>query len=150
MAGRKPQRVFVYDEEGKYICMFDSMVDFRKVYYPKDLFKRPLFTHEELSVKYHYMDDIELIAFSSRTNRDLIKRIIAIHNSEYCKKEDNDTDKKSVEVFNLKNELIAEFKTARLLTKLMPHINQATLSRHLNTKDIHAQNILGLFFKYKE
>lgn len=150
MAGRKPHKVFVYDNQGKYICMFDNMVDFRKVYYPKDTSKRPLFLHEELDVKYHYMNDIELIAFTSRTNRELIKRIIAIHDSEFCKKEDNYADNKAVQVFNFKNELIAEVKTARLLTKLMPHINQSTLSRHLNTEHLKTHNDLGLFFKYKD
>ena len=151
MAGRKPNEVFVYNSDGTYICMFDSMVDFRKVYYPTDISKRPLFVHEELGFKYHYMKDLELIAVTNRSiGRDRLKNIIIIHESEYCKKEDTIPDVKAVQVFNLKKELIAEFKTARLLTKLMPHINQATLSRHLNNKSVKNYNELGLFFRYKE
>jgi len=164
MAGRKPKKVYVYEDNGTYVCMFDNMVDFRKVYYPEDgIFKRPLFVHgvslctkiffvhEELNFKYHYMKDLELIAVTDRSiGRDTIKRIIAIHNSEYCKKEDSNPQSKAVQVFNLKNELIAEFKTARLLTKLMPHIHQSTLSRHLNNQPIKSHNELGLYFKYKE
>jgi len=153
MTGRKPHKVYVYDDQGTYICMFNNMVEFRKVYYPKDgIYKRPLFVHEELNFKYHYMKDLELIAVTDRSiGRDTLKRIIAIHDSEYCKKEDSNPDTKPVQVFNLKNELIAEFKTARLLTKLMPHINQATLSKHINnTKPIKTYNDLGLFFRYKE
>ena len=151
MAGRQPHKVYVYDDQGIYICMFDNMVDFRKVYYPKDTNKRPLFVHEELGFKYHYMKDLELIAVTDRSiGRDRLKNIIIIHESEYCKKEDNSPHSKAVQVFNLKNELIAEFKTARLLTKLMPHIHQSTISKHLNNKPIKNFNELGLYFKYKE
>jgi hypothetical protein len=151
MAGRQPHKVYVYDDQGIYICMFENMVDFRKVYYPKDTNKRPLFVHEELGFKYHYMKDLELIAVTDRSiGRDRLKNIITIHESEYCKKEDNSPHSKAVQVFNLKNELIAEFKTARLLTKLMPHIHQSTISKHLNNKPIKNFNELGLYFKYKE
>jgi hypothetical protein len=153
MAGRAPRKVYVYDEDGMYLCMFETMVEFRKVYYPKDGdFKRPLFVHKELGIEYHYMKDLELIAVTDRSaGRDTLKRIMAIHNSEYCKKEDNQPDIKPVQVFNFKNELIAEFKSARLVCKLMPHINQSTLSRHLNSKSkSKTHNELGLFFKYKE
>lgn len=150
MAGRKPHKVFVYDEEGTYICMFDSMSDFRKVYYPKDMSSRPLFLHEELGSQYHYMEDLQLIAFNSRVYRDTIKKIIAIHNSEYCKKEDHESGKKPVEVYNLKNELIAEFKNARLAVKLMPHITANTIYRQLAGPKVKTLNEAGLFFKYKE
>lgn len=150
MSGRNPNKVYVYDEEGKYICMFESMVEFRKVYYPEDVGKRPLFTHEELGVKYHYMEDIQLIAVTDRSvGRDNLKKIMAIHNSEYCKKQDH-VDTKTVQVFNIKNELIAEFKNQRLLTKMMPHINESTVSRQLNNKNVKSYNKLGLLFKYKE
>jgi hypothetical protein len=152
MAGRKPHKVYVYDEEGIYICMFENMVEFRKVYYPKDTFKRPLFVHEELGVKYHYMEDLQLVATPQRSaGRDLLKRILAIHNSEFCKKEDNNVETRAIQVFNLKNELIAEFKSQRLVLKFMPHLNQSTLSRQLNiAKHVKTHNELGLFFKYKE
>ena len=152
MAGRAPRKVYVYDDKGHYICMFENMVEFRKVYYPEDgVFKRPLFVHEELGFKYHYMKDLELIAVTDRSiGREGLKNIIAIHESEYCKKEDNDPQSKAVQVFNLKNELIAEFKTARLLTKLMPHISQSTFSKQLNTKAVKSHNESGLYFKYKE
>jgi hypothetical protein len=151
MAGKKPKRVYVYDKEGGYICMFNTLVEFRSVYYPNDVFKRPIFNHEELGYKYSYMEDLELIALTSRSaGRELIKRIVAIHESEYCKKSDNDPNEKPVQVFNLKQELIAEFKTMRLMTKLLPHINQSTISRHLKNKNIKMINESGLFFKYKE
>ena len=152
MAGRQPKKIYVYNDEGVYICMFINMVEFRKVYYPKDgIHKRPLFNHEELSYEYHYMKDLKLIAITNRSlGRDNIKRIVAIHDSEYCKKEDNDVEAKAVQVFNLKNELIAEFKTARLLTKLMPHISQTTLSKHLNADNIKTYSESGLYFRYKE
>ena len=78
MAGRQPHKVYVYDDQGHYICMFNSMQEFRKVYYPEDgIFKRPLFVHEELGFKYHYMKDLELIAVTDRSiGRDRLKNII--------------------------------------------------------------------------
>ncbi len=152
MAGRKPNEVFVYHSDGTYICMFDNMVEFRKVYYPADTGKRPLFVHEELGIKYHYMEDLELIAFACRTGRDLIKRLIAIHESDFCKKEDNESSKRPVQIYNLKNEVIAEFKNTRLLHKLMPHLSGATISNHLNNTSMNPKSHteIGLFFRYKE
>jgi hypothetical protein len=152
MAGREPKKVFVYGVDGTYICMFDNMVEFRKVYYPADTGKRPLFNHEELGVKYHYMLDLELIAVTTKSvGRDALKRIIAIHESEYCKKEDLSSDKKPVLVYNLKNECIAEFKNTRLLHKLMPHILPGTVSNQLNSTTLNpkSHNELGLYFVYK-
>ncbi len=149
MAGRKPHRVFVYDEEGTYLCMFDSMTEFRKVYYPNDIGKRPLFVHKELGYEFHHMDDLELIAFNKRPGRDLVRKILAIHKSEYCKSIDSE-DLNPILVFNLKHECIAEFKNARLLLKLMPHVNQSSLYRHLNvSKKVKTFNESGLFFEYK-
>lgn len=153
MAGRKPTRVYVYNEEGEYICMFENMQEFRDVYYPSDIGKRPLFNHEEFGVEYHYMEDLNLIAIHDRSNagRDLLRRIIAVHNSEYCKKKDNHPDEKIVQVLNLKEEVIAEFKTQRLLLKLMPYVSEATLSRQLNLSTHKKKfNKNGLFFRYKE
>lgn len=153
MAGRDPLKVYVYDEKGSYICMFDSMVEFRKVYYPNDIGKRPLFKHEEFDIKYHYMEDLELIAVTNRAaGRDLLKRIIAVHNSEYCKKEDENSDKRPILVYNLKNECIAEFKNLRILHKLMPHIHLTTVSRQLNSTTLNpkSHNEIGLFFVYKK
>jgi len=150
MAGRKPKKVYVYDIKGTYICMFENMMEFRKVYYPKDIFKRPLFIHKELGYNYEYMEDLELIAFVDKSiGRDRIKYLVAIHNSEYCKKIDNSSNTKVVQVLNLKHEVIAEFKSVRLLTKLMPHFNASTIYRQLTKEPTHSFNEEGLFFKYK-
>jgi hypothetical protein len=150
MSGRKPHNVYVYDEDGTYICMFESISEFRAVYYPNDIGKRPIFTHKELDYEFHHMEDLNLIAFNKRPGRDLIRKILAIHKSEYCKPQDNAKDNKPVLVFNLKQECIAEFKNARLLLKLMPHISPSTLHRHLNIyKKTKSFNDMGLFFVYK-
>jgi hypothetical protein len=152
MAGRKPHEIYVYDINGKYLFMFESMAKFREVYYPDDVSPRPLFVHTEIGYKYHYMKDLDLIAFEDRSvGRDNIKYIIAIHNSEYCKKEDVDN---IIQVYNLKNELIAEFKNLRLLSKLMPHLHISSVSRQLSVKNRiykkQKHTSLGIYFKYKE
>jgi len=158
MAGKKPIEVFVYNTDGSYICKFDNMAEFRKVYYPNDIGKRPLFNNKELGIKYHYIPECEVIVYPERVGRDTTKQLLAIHNSEYCKQEDNFEDRKPVQVFNLKNELIAEFKTLRLLTKMMPHISHSVVARKLVFDENHEDRVykakkftsLGLFFKYKK
>lgn len=157
MAGRKPVNVYVYDLDGVFICTFDSMVAFRAVYYPDDKFKRPLFVKRELGVHYELIRECGVIAYRERVFRDDTKFLIAIENSEYCKAEDNALKNKPIQVFNLKNELVAEFKTLRLATKMMPHISQATISRHLINSETKTYSYnpkrhteVGLFFRYKK
>lgn len=158
MAGRKPIGVFVYDTQGKYICKFDNMTVFRSVYYPSDEFKRPLFRKKELGLAYELVQEAGVIAYQERVGRDITKQLLAIVNSEYCKDEDYLDSKRPVQVLNLKNEVIAEFKTVRLLTKMMPHIHANNISRHLtaNTREEGRKNkrrrftSIELFFKYKD
>lgn len=157
MSGRKPIEVFVYDLQGKYICKFENMTMFRNVYYPADEFKRPLFRKKELGVNYEIVQEADVIAYQERVNRDITRQLMAIVNSEYCKDEDYADNKRPIQVFNLKNELIAEFKTVRLLTKMMPHIHANNISRHIisnaqeeRKKKRRKFTSIGLFFKYKE
>jgi hypothetical protein len=152
MSGKPKQQVFVYTFDGKYLERFSSESEFRQTYYPTDIGKRPIFCWKELEFIYHINFSREIIAFKERPGRDKIKLILAIHNSEYCK--DSDYNNIPVQVFNLKGELIAEFRSQRLLSKFMPSrqssINNAlTQSRHTGKYKV-ANPEGGLFFKYKD
>ncbi len=150
MAGRKNHNVLVYDFNGEFIIGFNSISEFRKNYYSKDNGIRPIFNHKELGERYHIVYDLDLIAVENKIGRLKIKKILKIINSDFCKAEDNIKSKKSVVVYNLKGEIIAEFKTLRLLTKLMPHISQTTINNHLNKRHLMDENLkVDLIFKYK-
>lgn len=152
MGGRVPLKVFTYTSTGEYLQTFDSIQEFRQKYYSNDTGLRPIFRHKELGFEYHFNEKEKIVAVLERIGRDKIKRIVAIHNSEYCKKEDKTNKKPPVQVFNLRGELIAEFKNQRLLTKLMPHISQSTLTHQLTkskNKFSKTYTPVGLFFKYK-
>ena len=145
---RAKQQVFVYATDGSYVQTFPSGEEFRNNYYPEDIGKRPLFQWEELGFEYHINFSREIIAFRNRPGREKTKLILAIHNSEYCRKMDE--GETPVQVFNLKGELIAEFKSQRILTKLTG-ANPGYISDNLN-KNKYVKKITknGLFFKYKK
>lgn len=147
MSGRKAQKVFKYTKDGVYIKSYDCINDFRKEMYPEDIAPRPIFTHKVLGQEYHRGRDGSM-TFKVRTYRDDVKYMVAIIDSEYCR----DIDKnKPIEVLNIKQEVIAEFKNVRLLTKLMPHISDATIYQQLNRNTNKSRySSSGLFFRYKK
>lgn len=152
MAGRAPIKVYIYRFDGKYLGFFDNITMFRGVYFPEQHYKKPLFTKNELGCDYEILDDCEIVAVQEKIGRETIKKIVAIDKSEFCKNEDNFSARRPVQVYNMKGELIAEFKTQRLLTKMMPHINQPTLTRQLKKggSTFHAHLTTELFFKFKD
>ena len=145
MSGRLKQKVYEYSTLGKYIRDYESISEYRDIYFSQDIGKRPIFQHNELGIDYHIFD--EIIILKERPGREIIKLLYFIHNSKYC----NTGVDRPVQVFNLKNELIAEFKNTVLLLKLMPDLNKVTLSNQLNrkTNNPHKSRKLGLTFKYK-
>lgn len=158
MAGRKKKQIRVYNNEGKFIETFDSQTDCLKIYFPNDISKRPLLVNnikilslyhkKEINVKYGTIDN-KLYFFDKAINRDDVVYIHKISISKYCKKE----KEKTIEVYNIQDEKIAEFRSLRLLTKMMPHINQSVINRQLNRKSLNVKRHKGLeedlFFKYK-
>lgn len=147
MSGRLKQKVYEYDLKGKFIRDYESVNDYRKLYFPNDSInsKRPIFNYTELDIKYNIYDDT--IIFLTRPGRKTIQLIVAIDNSKYC----NTIKGKPVEVLNLKDEIVAEFANRDVLLKMMPHVCQATLSRHLGgLRDIKNKGQLGLKFRFKD
>lgn len=152
--GRPKIKVHIYDFDCKYIRTFDTIADFRRHYWPEDICNRPLFIKEELNCKYEVIREAGIIAMQDRPGREAIRLILAINDSEYCRKQDQNEDYRPVQILNLRGEIIAEFATHRLAVKLMPHLSQARLSHQLSKSknNVKRNQVVqgGLIFKYKE
>lgn len=135
MSGRPKIKVYLYNGKGAYLRSYNSVSDFRFDYFPDDKGKRPILIYKELGIEYYYNKDLDIILMTVRPGREKIKLIVAIHNSDLCKKQDDD-DQIPVQILNLRGEMIAEFKSQRLLTKLVPLVTTMGLSRSLNSKVI--------------
>lgn len=146
MAGRAPIKVYKYDLSGKYLETYDNIADFRRQHFPNDVGVRPMFTKQVRNTKYMIIGDT--IALLERPGREMIKFIIAVHNSDFCKASDN-TDTRAVEVYNLLGEKIAEVKNKRLAGRLFCVPYNTIVSQILSTKK-KSLNKTGLYFKYKE
>lgn len=150
MSERPSIKVHMYNGKGAYIQSFESIAEFRKEYFPNDIGKRPILVYKEFDIEYYYNKEFDYIIMSSRPGREKIKQIIAVHNSEFCKKQDNN-DQKPVQVLNLRGEVIAEFKSQRLLSKLVPNMTTVGYGRALNSKAKRANITRSeLFFQYKK
>jgi len=152
MSGRPNQKVHIYSLDCAYIISFDCINDFRKHYWPEDIGKRPLFLKKENGCEYEIIDEAEIIALKCRPGREAIRLILAIDSSEYCKAQDQDDDYKPIEVYNLRGDLIAEFKTQRL-AGLLCSVPLVRISQQLTRKpSIKNKQVYpgGLIFKYKE
>lgn len=159
MAGLPKKEIRVYNNKGEFIEEFSSIIECRKSYFKEDKGKRPLLTknisffslykNKMLNIKYGYINNFYF--FDETVNRDDIRFLDKIRLSDFCKK--IDYNQKPVEVYNLLNEKIAEFKSQRLLLKCMPQVSEVELSHDLNkiTKHTHRHtgSKLNLYFKYK-
>lgn len=140
----------MYNGKGAYIQSFESIASFRKEYFPNDIGKRPILVYKEFDIEYYYNREFDYIIMSARPGREKIKQIIAVHNSEFCKKQDAN-DQKPVQVLNLRGEVIAEFKSQRLLSKLVPNMTPTGINRALNSKAKRANITKSeLFFQFKK
>jgi hypothetical protein len=148
MSGRQKIKVHLYDDNGAYLRSFETIEDFRESYYPNDIGKRPIFTHSEFGMDYHYIKNLNLIALKERPGREMIRKIVAIHRSPYCRKQDLVAN--PIELINLRGDVIAEFKTQNLLLKLMPELCQSTVTQHLKYNMTKKINSLGFHVRYKK
>lgn len=146
MAGREKIKLYSYNLEGKDAQKFESTSDFRRAYYSDIKGKKPIFTHNTMGLDYGIHKD--RIVFKSPVGRKKAVLCYRIHTSPYVKNEDK-LDIRPIQVLNLEGEVIAEFKTLRLLTKLT-NINPSLVTRQLTSTTTSCAKTSGLTFKYKE
>lgn len=140
MSGRPKIKIHQYDKDGKKIKMWEHMQALKNHYFKGA--KYPMFVRNDV---YHELPD-GTYACKEAIGRDKLMKVIKINNSQFIDKE-RSTDKK-VEVYNLLNEKIAEFKNIRIAVK-MTGISQATIHHQVNNgknKGLHND----FLFKYKK
>ncbi|MCE4064318.1 hypothetical protein LXM63_04375 [Chryseobacterium gleum] len=146
--GRPNKYVFEYDFNGKYIRKWNSESDFRKHYYTEDIGKRPLFIDSVNGIHYHITHH-DTIALVERPGRDFILFMLRVHNSPLCNFKNNEGSSRPIQMFNLKDELLAEFSSLRIAEYLL-NIPRGTISAQLNRGIKKAKGLKGdYYFEYK-
>lgn len=152
MSGRPNQKVFEYTTEGVYIRSYESISEYREERYPDDIGKRPIFVHKIEGLDFHFTKD-DTILLKERPGREKIVFIYKIWTSKLCNFNKSKEDGKPIQMFNLKNELIAEFASTKVAKVLLsPDISYNTLMGHLRKRKGEKTFALvsDYYFKYKE
>lgn len=148
MAGRPAQKIYEYNFSGEYLRSYDSIQEARQRYYSEDTGSRPIFVKQELGEEYHITFE-DTILLKNRIGRDNIKFLLRVVQSEYYNLAT--PDDQPIQVFNIKDELLAEFPSAYIATKLMPQ-HSHLIYTHLRLANTQRRPKRGsdLTFKYKE
>lgn len=146
MSGREKIMVYSYNFKGADARIYGSQSDFRDFMYPVMKGKKPIFTHKTLGLDYGIHKD--RIVFKSPVGKQKAVQCYNIHISPFVKKEDK-IDARPVQILNLEGEVIAEFKTLRLLVKLTG-LPEGTISHQLNNTREKRTKKSGLIFQYKD
>lgn len=147
MAGRAKIKCYEYNSEGKYLQEYESQQEVRNKYFSSDIGKRPLL--KSGIEDYFKLQNGNFIA-NYRIGRDKLIKLERIKNCIYCNDSGN-IKNQEVEVYNLKNELIATFKNSHF-TSVMLKIDLSTLHSRVNSiSNIrNTPNKDNLEFKYKK
>lgn len=146
-AGRAPIKVYEYTLEGKFVQTYDCINDYRNKYYAEDAGKRPLFVNTVERIDYDLSPN-DTIAFKQRVYRDHIKFYLKIINSMYCNF--NKTDTRKVQLYNLKGEVLTEFKNLNVTKHLLSHlISPGTMASQVNQTGPLSKNSSELVVRYK-
>lgn len=146
--GRPNKFVFEYDFNGKYLRKWNSESDFRKHYYTDDLGKRPLFKESIRGIYYHITHN-DTIALIERPGRDFILFMLRVHNSLLCNFNNNEYSSRPIQMFNLKDELLAEFSNFRIAEYLL-NIPRGTIYSQLQRGSKKTKGLTSdYYFEYK-
>lgn len=150
--GRSQKQIYEYDLEGKLIKTYESQNEFRKFYFPEDKGVRPIFTKKIIGYEFR-ITPINTIAMSERPYRDNVRFLYRVYKSELCNFKNTLQSNKPIQMFNLKNELIAEFKSLSVAKYLLKEdFRLGTIYSQLNTrKGIGNYDLENdYYFKYKD
>jgi hypothetical protein len=147
MPGKKPIKVYQYEDTGKYVRNFASLSDCRAVLWPEIKGKKPILVLERLGLRYSKTPTGGYV-FEQRVPRDTIQHIRRIENSIYCSKVITDREK-IIQVFNLEGTLLLEARNINVLVK-MTGVDDVTVLNQLAGKGPMKSKSSGFFYKYKE
>ena len=143
MAGREKIKLYQFDLKNRKQKMWNCMQDIKNEYYNGTRF--PMF---QINPDYHALPDGTYVT-KQRYTRDELAAIIKISNSVYVNDAKVKKDDKEIEVFNLANEKIAEYKNIRIASKLST-IPAGTIYSQLNKSKGKKSTLSELIFKYKQ
>lgn len=145
MAGREKVKCYEYSQTGKYLCEYESIQEVRAKYYKNDIGKRPLFRDDSG----YFKTPVNTFIANHRIGRHKLMQLEKIKNCPFCTYR-NGVQDKPFEVFNLKNEKVAEFKDIHTASLLL-NISYKTIWCRLNNIALLKKfmNRDNLDFKYK-
>ena len=142
MAVLPKQKIYQYDTNGKFLKTYESKSELLKSY---SMTKGNLFGGKE----YRRLPDNTYVTFK-RIGRDRIVNLVRIDNCPYCHK--SDPRSRTVEVYNLRNEKIAEFDSISTCAKMTGFNHSIILRQCNNPKTSHFRKTAptgNLIFKFK-
>lgn len=145
MSGRAKMKIYQYDFKNNTQKTWDCLQEINDYYY--NGMKYSLFTKGNT---YHKLPDGSYATKKLYKVQDLNK-LITVSESVYVKllKETERTKNREIEVFNLKNEKIAEFKNVRIAAEIT-NIAPRTIHAQLDYAKGKKLNPTELIFKYKK
>ena len=149
MPGLEKIKIYEYNKKGKFIQEFNSMAAFRASHYPTILSK-PIFLKSYKGIKYQLTPN-DTLAFQERPGREFTVLLYKITKSKYCNLNKSNIDGKPVQVLNLKQEVLAEFKSIVVASLLIPSISKVTMDGQIkrNKNFIKHFGSRELIFRYK-
>lgn len=148
MSGRPAQKIYEYNFSGEYLRSYNSIQEARQKYYSDDTGQRPIFVKKELGEEYHITFE-DTILLKNRIGRDNIKYLLNVVQSEYYNL--STPEDRPIQVFNIMGELLAEFPSAYIATKMMPHLSHLIYTQlRVTGRERRSKRGSDLTFKYKE
>ena len=139
--GRFKIKVYQYSNIGKYLRSWESMAEIRNYYFSHISGKMPLFKTDDTTM---------VLPDGTILSKQKIGRVGV---DEFLRKKDNPylnsyklQNNNKVLIYNLNNELIAEFNNHKICTNLL-NISNNDLLRKLKRQSVGKD---GLIFKYKQ
>ena len=151
MAGREKIKVYEYNRKGVLLNSWSCIAEARKFHYPKDKNNRPIFIKKVEGYDLHITPK-DTVLLLERPGRELIKTLYKIATSKLCNLNLTKNTNKTVQMFNLKGELIAEFKDLAIARVLLSkeYSAQTAYNQLFNNKQISTMHLeKDFYFKFK-
>lgn len=150
--GRPNKRVYEYDFDGNFIRKHESIAEFRRCLYTEDAGIRPIFVNKIKGYDFHITPQ-NTVAMTERIYRDNIVFFLRIYNSKLCRANTAINIKKPIQMFNLNNEVIAEFSSLTMAGLLLnDEFKIGTIYNQLNSRINSGTTSLvkDFYFQYKK
>ena len=158
MSGKPPMKIYEYDNKGCFIRQFETLADARKYHYSDDKGLRPVFASKKnilFGFKIHVTPS-DTILINGRPGKSKIHLMYRIYKSNLCNISESKFKDKPIIMYNLKDEVIAEFANVKIAKEILDNSKYPHQTRNyqLNyrTNDDKDTNKLKVdyYFKFKD